>query len=54
LRRVAIDETAAKRGQDYISLFVDIDARKVVCVEPLLVCVEVGISHHPRGHQGEC
>jgi transposase len=32
LRRVAIDETAAKRGQDYISLFVDIDARKVVYV----------------------
>jgi transposase len=32
LRRVAIDETAAKRGQDYISLFVDMDARKVVFV----------------------
>jgi transposase len=32
LRRVAIDETAAKRGQDNISLFVDIDARKVVYV----------------------
>ena len=32
LRRVAIDETAAKRGQNYITLFVDIDARKVVYV----------------------
>jgi transposase len=32
LRRVAIDETAAKRGQNYISLFVDMDARKVVFV----------------------
>jgi transposase len=32
LKRVAIDETAAKRGQDYISLFVDMDARKVVYV----------------------
>jgi len=32
LRRVAIDETAAKRGQDYISLFVDMDARKVIYV----------------------
>ena len=32
LRRVAIDETAAKRGHNYISLFVDIDARKVVFV----------------------
>jgi transposase len=32
LSRVAIDETAAKRGHDYITLFVDIDARKVVYV----------------------
>src|SRR4029077_21219356 len=28
----AIDETAAKRGQNYISLFVDMDTRKVVFV----------------------
>jgi transposase len=32
LRRVAIDETAARRGHDYITLFVDIDAHKVVYV----------------------
>jgi transposase len=32
LARVAIDETAAKRGHDYITLFADIDARKVVYV----------------------
>ncbi len=32
LRRVCIDETAAKRGHNYISLFVDIDARKTVFV----------------------
>ena len=32
LRRVAIDETAAKRGHNYITLFVDIDSRKVVYV----------------------
>jgi len=32
LRRVCIDETAAKRGHDYVSLFVDIDARRVVFV----------------------
>ena len=32
LRRVCIDETAAKRGHDYITLFVDIDARRVVFV----------------------
>ena len=30
--RVAIDETAAKRGHDYISLFVDIDERRVLFV----------------------
>ena len=27
---VAIDETAARRGHDYISLFVDIDQAKVI------------------------
>jgi transposase len=32
LNRVAIDETAAKRGHDYITLFVDIDRRCVVFV----------------------
>jgi transposase len=32
LRRVAIDETAAKRGHVYITLFVDMDSRKVVYV----------------------
>ena len=32
LRRVCIDETAAKRGHNYISLFVDIDRRKVVYI----------------------
>ena len=30
--RVSIDETAAKRGQDYITLVVDIDGRRVVFV----------------------
>ena len=32
VKRVAIDETAAKRGHDYVSLFVDIDQRRVVFV----------------------
>jgi transposase len=32
LARVCIDETAARRGHNYITLFVDIDARKVVYV----------------------
>ncbi len=29
VKRVASDETAAKRGHDYVSLFVDIDQRRV-------------------------
>ena len=32
LRRVAIDETASKRGHSYITLFVDIDRRRVVYI----------------------
>jgi transposase len=32
LKRVCIDETAAKRGHDYITLFVDIDKRCVVFI----------------------
>jgi transposase len=32
LSRICIDETAARRGHNYITLFVDIDARKVVYV----------------------
>jgi transposase len=32
MRRVCIDETAAKRGHDYITLFVDIDRRSVVFI----------------------
>lgn len=32
LKRVCIDETAAKRGHSYISLFVDIDRRRVVYI----------------------
>jgi transposase len=32
IKRVAIDETAAKRGHDYITLVVDIDSRRVAFV----------------------
>ena len=32
LTRVCIDETVAKRGNNYITLFVGIDARKVVFI----------------------
>jgi transposase len=30
VRRVGMDETAARRGQDYISIFADLDARRVI------------------------
>jgi transposase len=32
--QVGIDETAARRGQNYVSLFVDLDERKVLFVAP--------------------
>jgi transposase len=32
VKRVAIDETAARRGHDYVSLFVDMDQRRVLFV----------------------
>jgi transposase len=32
VKRVAVDETAARRGHDYVSLFVDIDERRVLFV----------------------
>jgi transposase len=32
VKRVAIDETAARRGHDYVTLFVDIDQRRVLFV----------------------
>jgi len=31
VRRIAADETSARRGHDYISLFVDMARRKVIC-----------------------
>lgn len=30
VRRIGVDETAARRGQDYITVFVDLDARRVL------------------------
>lgn len=32
VKRIAIDETAARRGHDYVSLFVDMDQRRVLFV----------------------
>ena len=34
VKRVSIDETAARRGHNYVSLFVDIDERRVLFVTP--------------------
>jgi transposase len=52
--RVRIDETAAKRGHDYISLFVDIDRRRVVFIADGR---ESGTVHqfkeHLSTHQGD-
>ncbi len=30
VRRVGMDETAARKGQDYVSIFADLDARRVL------------------------
>jgi transposase len=30
VRRVGVDETSARKGQDYVSIFADLDARRVV------------------------
>src|ERR671923_282679 len=32
VKRVAIDETAARRGHDYVTLFIDINQRRVLFV----------------------
>lgn len=34
--RVGMDETAARKGQDYISIFADLDARRVVFAKKVL------------------
>jgi transposase len=31
VRRVGMDETSARKGQDYVSIFADLDARRVMC-----------------------
>jgi len=35
VKAVAVDETAARRGQDYISLFMDLDVRRLCQVYPV-------------------
>ena len=52
--RVAIDETAAKRGQNYITLFVDIDqARTVFAVEGKDAETVAAFADDLRSHGGE-
>lgn len=54
LKRVAIDETAAKRGHDYITLFVDIDQRKVVYVaEGRGADTVASFADHLEAHNGD-
>lgn len=52
--RVAIDETAARRGQNYITLFVDIDqARTVFAVEGKDAETVAAFADDLRAHGGE-
>ena len=54
VNRVAIDETAAKRGQNYITLFVDIDqARTVFAVEGKDAETVAAFADDLRSHGGE-
>ena len=54
LRRICIDETAAKRGHNYISLFVDIDARKVVYIADGRGADTVAqFADHIEAHKGD-
>jgi transposase len=54
VKRVAIDETAAKRGHDYVSLFVDIDQRRVVFVtEGEVPTRRVRVADDLEAHNGD-
>lgn len=52
--QVGIDETAARRGQDYVSLFVDLNERKVLFVTPGNNAATVStFAQDLRAHQGD-
>ena len=54
ISRVCIDETAAKRGHNYISLFVDIDARKTVFVtEGRAAATVAAFADHVDDHNSD-
>jgi transposase len=52
--QVGVDETAARRGQDYVSLFVDLKQRKVLFVVPGNDASTVAaFAQDLRAHQGD-
>jgi len=52
--QVGIDETAARRGQDYVSLFVDLQQRKVLFVAPGKDAATVAaFAQDLQTHQGD-
>src|SRR5664279_1752887 len=52
--QVGIDETAARRGHDYVSLFVDLNERKVLFVAPGKDAATVSaFAQDLRAHQGD-
>jgi transposase len=54
IRRLAIDETAAKRGHNYITLFVDIDSRRVLYIADGRDAKTVAeFADHLEAHKGD-
>jgi len=52
--QVGMDETAARRGQDYVSLFVDLDQRRVLFVSPGKDAATVAaFAQDLHAHQGD-
>jgi len=45
VRRVGMDETSARKGQDYVTTFMDLDARRV------LFATEVTAQRLPRSRR---
>ena len=54
IRRIAVDETAAKRGHNYITLFVDIDSRRVLYIADGRDARTVAeFADHLEAHKGD-
>lgn len=54
VRRVGIDETAARRGHDYVSLFVDLDRHRVLFTTPGRQATTLAdFARDLEGHGGE-